>query len=223
MKLKTTDNPVRIVHISDIIDLRLLDQNTTKLAVLDTIYETTKSKIGTNSILEGKSNFAVINSEPQKNDQYFAVALIPLHKIQVNFSGLQKVEHFNKGTRVFYLKPGDLLIYSNTDYENILTDDGGDAYQHYHFRIVKYAIREKLPYGSGPNKYKASITFSDTYELEIFANNEKEALELSKEIPFYDWDHLYDIDNDKYKDYLTQPIRHSVWLPEKIIITGVEE
>lgn len=207
----------RIVHGSRLIDPEDLNSEMTKYSVLSKIYEITRSKITTNLLLEGKPNFTVIDAEPQENEVYYATALLCLHPLEVIFHNVKSLTDV-KVTRNYKLEIGDLLMFYGINFDKIFLEDNTPAHLNRHYKIIRYAVKEKVPNGTGSNKYKASITFSDTYELEIFADSEKEAREIALKTKFYDWDHIFNIDKDKYEDYVVQEIRHSSWLPQEIQI-----
>jgi hypothetical protein len=211
------ENFKRILIFPNFVDLKEFSNETTKLSVLQSIYTITRSKMTTSLFWNGKPNFTVIDSEPNKDDKNFVTALVALHPIHVIFNKDEDFEYINNKSD-FDLHPGDLMLFVNIEYEKVLSEHQTPAYLGYHFRLIKYRLKEKVQNGNGQYKYKASIVFSDKYEIEVFANDEKEAHEVAAKIPFYDWDHIFDVDRNRINEYNVQESRHSVWLPEQIIV-----
>ena len=204
------ENFKRMVLISDVIDVKGLNQNLSKMPILARIFEMTRSKISTSLDIDGKPNFIVVDCEPNQNDKMFVTTLIPYCNIEL------VVED-----ETFFLKPGDMFCSIGIDYKKISTIENEQAYEGMHFFILKYAIKEKVPHGNGPNKYKASIIFSDKYEIELFANSKEEAQRLASDIPMYDWDHVWNIDKTRNDEYRVQLTRHSLWLPKNIQVEDI--
>lgn len=212
-----TNNFKRVILVPDLIDIKQLNHETTKINTLRSMYEITRSKLTTPTILDDKPNFTVIDSEPGKDDKNFAVALIALHPIQVIFDKDDSVGNL-KDNPCFDLNQGDLLIFVNLEYKTVLSKHGGTAHFGYHFRTVRYRLKEKTINGNGKNKYKASIVLSDKYEIDVFADSETEAHAIATRTSLYDWDHVYDIDKKRLDNYMVHHSRHSVWLPANITI-----
>lgn len=190
----------------------------TKAAFYQNIFEIMSSKIGTNLLLEGKPSLTVCNYEPDNDDEYFATAVVPIKPIEITFKGIPGIENYEQD-RISELNPGDILGFVGIKYESIIRPDGSDAVLSQDFLLIKFAMKERTLHGDGIKKYKASITFSDTYEVEVMANNEEEARKFAANVPFYDWDHIFNVEKDLLPEYFAQPLRYSLWLPSDIKIT----
>jgi hypothetical protein len=212
------ENFKRFLLLPNFIDIDNFSNESTKVVTLQKIYEVTRSKTSTSLVLEGKPDFTIIDAEPQKDDKDFVTTIMALHPIQLNFRDDFKVNLPEHKTCI-NLNPGDLAIFVGLEYENILLQENHSiAHMTYHFHLFKYRLKKKQPNGTGMYKYKASIVFSDKYEVEIFADNEQEAYQIALQTPLYDWDHIFEIDKDKADEYIVQQSRHSLWLPEQILV-----
>lgn len=201
-----TEYEKRVVVVPEIIDINRLHKDQSKISIFSQVFEITRSKLTTSLWFTGRTNYTIVDSEPETEDNFFALALIPTKYIKVMFEDHEDV----------ILVPGDLLCSSGMEYKTILAEDDSMAQEGIHFISVKYAVKEKKQHGSGPNKYKAHIVFSDKYEVEVFANNKEEAHKIALETPFYDWNHVWDIDKNRADEYRSQKTRYSMWLPEDI-------
>lgn len=208
------NNFIRIVHSSDYfadilkqIDPGILHQEA---------FVVTKSKLTTNDFGEGKSPIDILDESPEGSD-LFCTVLIATEDVNVYFDKIEDNEYYNHDL-MFPMHNGDLLSYfgiAPSKIEPLNTNNEP-------FKIFKFKVIPKQPKGKGLYKYKLSITFSDTYEIEIFANTENEAKEQALIRGFSEWDHLYDyVNKDKIKEYQSQRIRHSVWHPDQIKIEKI--
>lgn len=215
------DEFVRIVSAKNVLSID--DDNVFRLHQTSetTIFEITKSKIETFMPNQGKPNFTVLEKNYSFDDLGFATALIPLTNIEIFFKKI--IGHPHYGTDQSYkLGVGDMIVYTGINYDTVVLDEGNTANLNKHFVIRVFPIGEKSQRNFGKNKYKASIIFSDKYEIELSADNEKDAREHALKIPFSEWDHIFNTNKDKPENYKATSLRYSMWIPSDIIIENGE-
>jgi hypothetical protein len=196
----------RMIVVPDVIDVNRLGHESKRISIFKEIFEITRSKLTTELKFADKTNFTIVDSEPDISDDFFVYAILPREQIKIIFENGENI----------ILTPGDLFCSAGIEYKEILTEENITAHEDFHFMSVKYAVKEKRSHGKGPNKYKASIVFTDRYEIEVFANDEKEAHQVALEIPFYDWDHIWNIEETKQNEYRAVKSRHSLWHSDDI-------
>jgi hypothetical protein len=112
---------------------------------------------------------------------------------------------------IFDMPNNSILITTNSRNPEVL--DGN-------FILKKFKIIRKPKIGTGDRLYRAEITFSDTYHINVFADNEKDALNIAYEIEISNWEH--DWPNDPELDR-NQRTRHSAWGKKMIEVKEINE
>lgn len=209
----------RIVHTKDYLPSRAYQDES---YLMHMVYSFAQSKIGTSLFMEGKSDWDVLDEDPEKEDQQFCSAFIPLTNIYIEFEGAKDLPKY-KGRDYYTVGRGDVMVFTGMHPSKIhIIDENKEPYNNeflsYPYDIKTFKMAPKKPKGVGKNKYKVSITFSDTYEIEVMANNEEDAKLYAMEAGFSAWDHIYEIDENNWQEYKSQRVRYSMWRPQDIQI-----
>lgn len=207
------DNFIRVIHSNGHRDLLSLDD----ASMYAQVFSIVKSKMSTYLFVEGDSPIDVLDEDPDENTKYFCTAILAYTDLDIYFNAVENNEYY-KYEKFYPLHKGDIAAYFgiNPSRTKIKTEMPNNEYP---FKIFKFIVQKKRPKGNGKNKYKVAITFSDKYEIEIFADSKEEAKKQALDRGFAEWDHSYDyVDYSKIKEYQTQKTRHTVWHPDQIII-----
>lgn len=184
-----------------------------------------RSKIGTNDLLLGLSNFDVLNNMQINDDDQFCTAIITRANINFYFDALPDYP-IHKEPTVYPLTYGDILIYTGIKPSKIEIDKNFDNLMEKPYEIFKFLMKPKQNKGSGKNKYIAYVDLIDRYQIEVFANSEEEARKIAIDVgegSLLNWDHMYDnINKDKILEYNTQQTRYSMWHPNDVKIKQIE-
>lgn len=190
------------------------------------LYALASSKLGTNDFVEGMSNWDVLDDEPDPEDEVFCTAIIPLASIIIKFKAMPNLKFYEE-SRTYKINKGACVVFVGIDVESIeVLEDGASDYDQKSFNYPVttrlFKMVPKRPKGTGPNKYKLSITLSDTYEIEVFGDDQEQAKQMAIDLGFSHWNHLYRTNEENYKNFRSQKIRYSVWQPEDISVTQIE-
>ena len=210
-------NFIRIVHAANLLsnDGKIKDENFIHVLV----FGFTKSKISTSLLGEGSSPYDVLDKSPDLNDPLYCTTMLAFTKIQITFPSVPNAElDVYRRETMFTLNPGDAISYIGILPTNIEVFPSNNLYNT-DFMNFEFAVHEKKQKGVGKNKYKVAITFSDEYEIDVYANNEEDAKRTALSFDFADWDHIYDyIDMSDFINYRSQAVRHTCWHPKQIYI-----
>lgn len=217
------NNEPRVIMAEGILDTSELYAGYENIYLTRNIYDITRSKLTTNYLIDGKPDFDIVDNYTEDNEKGFVTTIIPLCFINFTFESVPHGVDRIYRTKLITVGPGDLLMYHGTTFSEAKTFDGTICKPDINFKEIRYNKIDRVPHGNGSKKYKASITFSDTYEIELFADTEEDAKKMSQEIPITEWDHIFNIDKSRWSEYKTQKTRHSNWLPDDIKITNLGE
>lgn len=172
-----------------------------------------QSKIGTNLLEEGPSDWDVLESQPIEGKPVCKV-LLSYGKLAIHFNSVLNNEFYSK-PRAMTLNEGGVVAYTGVEIDRIeiMEDTGDHNFQYY--KIFEFAMDNKKIKGNGINKYTVSLTLSDKYEIDILANSEEHAKEQAMELGIQHWNHVYDYQGD-LKQYRQQQHRYSIWHPDQI-------
>lgn len=172
-----------------------------------------QSKIGTNILEEGESDWDVLESQPIDGSPVCKV-LISYGKLAIHFHSVLNSQYYSK-PRAMTLNEGGVVAYTGVEIDRIeVMEHNGDSNFAY-YKIFEFAMAPKKPKGTGENKYLVSLTLSDTYEIEIMGNSEAEAKAQALELGIQHWNHVYDYQGE-LKNQRSQQHRYSIWHPDQI-------
>lgn len=87
--------------------------------------------------------------------------------------------------KVYELNRGDFIVFPSEIKYRVLNKDSVDG----NFELYKIYYYPKIENKNGKNKYKIRSTLSDTYNIEIFADTEEDALQKAYNTPLPEWNH----------------------------------
>jgi hypothetical protein len=92
---------------------------------------------------------------------------------------------FSNIRQVYELDRGDFIVFPSEMTYRVINKDSVDA----NFELHKIYYYPKIENKNGKNKYKIRSTLSDTYNIEIFADTEEDALQKAYNTPLPEWNH----------------------------------
>ena len=149
------------------------------------IFDSTRSKF-----LEF-GDFYVIDKDPEQ-DEFYAICIVPtssIAKIKVN---AKRDENYR--TTITLPKNSIFITVNNFPYSVVFGE----------YEIFKFKVIEKPQFGNGKFIYRAEITFSDTYYIDVFANNEQEAIDYAYHIEMPNWIHEWPEDPELDREQITR-------------------
>lgn len=177
------------------------------------VFAFSRSKICTYDIKYGYSEYD-LDIELNENNELFCTTIVPLTEMKVYFDN---PEYPNNNPIFYPLIVGDILSYVGI--EPCKIEILNNLYNKENYKVFKFNVIKKLKKGTGQNKYKVAITFSDEYEIEIYADSEEEAKQEALKRDFDQWDHTYEnINKSKINEYKSQEIRFTMWHPSQLYI-----
>jgi hypothetical protein len=114
--------------------------------------------------------------------------------------------------KVYELNRGDFIVFPSEIKYRALNTDNIDSM----FELHKIYYYPKIKNTNGKNKYQIRSTLSDTYNIEIFADTEEDALQKAYNTPLPEWNHE-GINNKPEKIKI---VRWSEWGNFEIISKG---
>lgn len=157
-------------------------------------------------------DFYVIDDDPGE-DKFYAICIVTYGnntKIKINKPDYLKTDNLLIDN-VFNMPDSSIFITINSRNPEILEGN---------FILKKFKITRKPKIGSGSKSYRAEITFSDKYYIDVFADSEQDAIQTAYETDISNW--VHDWPNDPELDR-NQTTRNSVWGKKMISVRTVNE
>jgi hypothetical protein len=179
--------------------------------------------MSTHVFLEDKSNWDVLDDEPDSQDLMFCTVIIPLTEIAIKFKEVAGSRLYG-APREYILNRGDCITFAGVsiDYIKVLSEYSlpyrSQEFLEYPYETRFFKMVPKQTKGSGNNKYKVSASFNDIYEIEILADNPEQAKQTAIDLGFNHWDHVF---RDKYNEsnnFKTQKVRYTLWNEDDISV-----
>lgn len=188
-------------------------------------YSFAQSKIGTSLFVEGKSDWDVVDDEPDPGDEVFCTVIIPLAELYIEFDDAQDLERY-LGMTYYSLTKGDIMVFTGMTPSKIeLTKELNPSFDKdflsYPYEVRKFKMQKKVAKGNGKNKYKVSITFSDTYEIEVMGDSPEDAKRTAMGLGFHHWDHIYDATPENWQEFKHQKVRYTTWRDSDIVVDEI--
>jgi hypothetical protein len=186
------------------------------------IYTLASSKMSTHVFLEDKSNWDVLDDDPDSQDLMFCTVVIPLTDILIKFKEIPGSKFYSNSVE-YKLNRGDCIAFAGAiiDRIDVLSDNTlayGKEFLRYPYETRLFKMVPKQTKGSGNNKYKVSVSFNDIYEIEVLADNPEQAKQTAIDLGFNHWDHVF---RDKYNEsnnFKTQKVRYTLWNEDDILV-----
>lgn len=185
-----------VIFIEDILsyDNNLIDNKT----LMDDLHAFAQSKYGTSN------GFSV--SKELTEDIGITVTICTGDPVAMVF--LKKYRNVDK---TVFLKNKDVIVFpSNFKYEIL----GGD-YKQYTFKMD-----DPIKYGIGKQKYKVSLLLQDNYFIDVYADNENQAINTAYETGMQHWTHEWP---ERLGNTRVQQSRFSMWNKEMLSASILKE
>ena len=186
------------------------------------IYTMASSKISTNVFREGKSDWDVLDDEPNSQDLIFCTVIIPLTKIAIKFKEVAGSKFYSSPSE-YIVNRGDCITFAGViiDRIDVLSDNTlpyGKEFLKYPYETRLFKMVPKQTKGSGKNKYKVSISFNDIYEIEVLADNPEQAKQTAIDLGFNHWEHIYREKYEESNNFKTQKVRYTLWNEDDVSV-----